>query len=127
MVKSTGDHNALEVVIRVKGTDSAEHDTKRRDWKSMDMTRLNETAKSTNCDEIMVIENLDLANNWLVEKINELLEAEAPWKTIQYMKNHIKWVSTETKIKMEHRDKIREEARKSGCPALWKLYREKRN
>ena len=46
IVRSAGDHNAIEVTFRMKGKITAAQEIRRRDWKAMNLRRFQQGAKS---------------------------------------------------------------------------------
>ena len=94
LVRATGDHNVLEITIRIKGTG-----TRKRNWKLFNLEKLKSAASNIRWEELYSMTNLDLANSWLVDELNKILNIEAPWKTYLPRKNCRNWVSEETKKK----------------------------
>ena len=87
-MRADGDHNILEITIRLKGTDATDQNRIKRNWKNINWERFQESAASIQWEELYQIDNLDVANKWLDDKLVNLLDLEAPWVTIQNRKNY---------------------------------------
>ena len=127
IVRAAGDHNALEITIRIKGEEAAPQNFSRRNWKNMNLANFKSSVESIQWEELYLIDNLDLANSWFEEKVGQILNQEAPWMIVQNRKKYRKWISQETKDLMKSRDETREKARELKSDNLWKRYKELRN
>ena len=127
IVRAVGDHNVLEVTVRLKGADTSGQDTLRRNWKKINIDRFKTTAASIHWEDIEQFDDLELANNWLEETLVNLLNAEAPWMKVQNRKGYRNWIKDSTKQIMAERDKIRESARIEKSQLKWNQYKTLRN
>ena len=127
IVRAVGDHNVLQVVIKLKGTLQTTQEIRKRIWKNLNLERMRMKTENINWQEFQEIENIDVANHWLETKLNDVLNSEAPWSTIQPRKGFRKWVTEDTKTLMEKRDSLGEKARMDQTNESWKNYREVRN
>ena len=126
-VRAVGDHNVISATIRVKGTDSARLDTRNRSFKNFDPVVYRQRLETIDWEEIYEISDVDLANDFLESRVVSILDELCPYKTVQYRSVCKPWLSTETKVLMETRDKTRERARVSNLEDDWSLYRVQRN
>ena len=60
-VRSVGDHNVITAVIRIKGSDSTRHDTRKRSFKNFDPVVYRQKLDEVNWVDIYDIEDTDLA------------------------------------------------------------------
>ena len=125
-VRSTGDHNVIEIIIRIKGKDMSNQEIRTRCWKKFDLNRYQDRAASIDWDECLEITELNLADSWLTEKINSLLDMEAPWRTVLPRRQYRSWITLATKDMMEDCDRTREVARVTQSNIIWEQYRQLR-
>ena len=111
----------------MKGNVDTTQNVVKRNWKLMEIERFKQSAANINWDELYSIENIDVANSWLEEKIVNLLDREAPWTTVQPRKDYRKWVQDDTKEMMKTRDETRELARRLQSDIHWESYKKLRN
>ena len=111
----------------MKGKIIAAKEIRRRDWRAMNLRRLQQGAKSIQWADFYRIKDINLANDWFQEKICGLLDAEAPWKISQPRRNYKNWVTAETKELMKLRNETRESARIYKCKEPWNLYNKIKN
>ena len=127
IVRAVGDHNVIEVIVRMKGKDSSAHETRKRHWKNFNLDSYRQGALSIQWEDLYKIKNLDVAQHWMEEKLGQLLDSVAPWKSIQPRRNYRNWIAPDTKLLMKDRDTIRELARTTKSAEHWKHYRTIRN
>ena len=121
LVRAVADHNVIEITIRLKGMDTDNQESRRRDWKNLNLTKYVEGAAAIQWDKFYTIENLDVAQYWMERKLTDLLDREAHWMTIQPRRNFKSWISMETKSQIQNRDSIREAARETKSAEQWRL------
>ena len=127
LLRTVGDHNVITALVRVKGVDVRRLDVRRRSFKNFDPVVYRSRLKALDWTKIYDISDVNLANNFIEEKIVNILDELCPYKTVQARKQCKTWLSCEAKQKMEERDNICEAARLSGDPASWDRYRKLRN
>ena len=127
IVRSVGDHNLLEVVLRLKGSNDIQQEISKRKWKNMDLQRMQGKVANIDWENLYKITDLNLANDWMENQLKEVLNSEAPWIRVQPRRGYRSWILEETKIQMRKRDKTREEARENKNPAKWMEYKNLRN
>ena len=127
LVRAAGDHNTLEIIIRMKGENCKSQNIVKRNWKKMIPERMKASVASIQWEQLYRIEQLDLANSWFTDKITQILDQEAPWVTIQARRRFRNWITAETKDFMDQRDKMREMARGSKTAEHWSRYKALRN
>ena len=93
----------------------------------MNLEHLKSEAAAIQWEDLMSTSNLDLANNLFKEKINSLMDRIAPWKTFLPRRQYRNWLSLDTKLKMEKRDKLKEETRLSQSELKLSEYKVARN
>ena len=67
------------------------------------------------------------ANSQLEEWLCEVMDKEAPLKTLQARKHYISWLTEDTKTEMGLRDTARIKARLTNLDSDWLEYRRRRN
>ena len=70
---------------------------------------------------------MDLASDFLESNIRNILDELCPRKVKQYNSKTKPWLSDNTKLMMQQRDKLRENARQTGDPTIWNDYKTARN
>ena len=70
--------------MRIKGVDAKRLDVKRRSFKNFDPEEYRRRLENFNWEEIYDIENVDLANTFIEEKIVSVLDELCPYKTVQF-------------------------------------------
>ena len=126
-VEAVGDHNWIAGHIRLTGSDSKRLDTRRRNFRNFDPVTYREKLAGINWTEIYDISDVDLANNFLEDNLNPILNYMCPLTTVQHRTNFKPCISNETSDTMKERDRIREVARTSQDPASWNRYKSLRN
>ena len=66
-----------------------------------------------------------MAVSYFTLELNRILNTMAPLKTIQIKSKYNPWISEETKVMMNERDKLHEEACKNGDWSEFKKIRNK--
>ena len=127
VVRGAADHNISGVVIRVKGIIRSSSEFLARNWKKLNLDKLNSRLSETNWDQLYGESNVHVAANFLENSIRSALEEQVPLKKIQPKRNYRSWLSDATKEMMVKRDAVREDARVGGDPDVWKEYRQLRN
>ena len=127
IVRSVGDHNVIEIVIKMKSTEPEQQESRRRSWKSFNLKRYVQSAAAIQWAEFYKLDNVNVAQHWFQEKLAHILDKAAPWVNIQPRRQYRNWVSNETKAVMSWRDASREAARESRSAKQWQLYKELRN
>ena len=126
-VRSVGDHNVITAVIRMRGNDVRQLDTRKRSFKKFDPVKFRQKLSSEQWDEIYEIEDVNLANDFIESRVVAALDEFCPYKTVQHRTECRTWLKSETKEKMILRDNMREQARVTEDRDHWKEYRRLRN
>ena len=127
IVNGITDHNIIEVVFKIKGKVNNPVEVKKRSLKNWNLERYKTKIKNINWDLLYSQTDISIAYNVFETEIVNILEAEAPMVTIQIKKQNKKWITDETREKMEVRDKMKEKARLSKNQDDWKQYKKHRN
>ena len=126
-IRSAGDHNLIQVRIRLKGSSTKGLDTMRRDYRNFNPTQYRELLGEISWQEIYSITRTDLAYDFLEQGVLSVLNKLSPMKTSQFNKHRKPWISDRTKDLMAQRDTTHEAAMTSQLPDRWKSYRTLRN
>ena len=125
--RSSSDHNTITAILRTKDRVVQQHNSRRRDRKKMDVENYKNKIKDIDWSEFFAENDINLLNNYFVEKVGAILEECAPMKTIQMRNFFRNWLTAEMKEEMEIRDKKRELARHSKSAAHWMDFKKSRN
>ena len=74
-----------------------------------------------------LIQDVDLANDFLESKVTEIIDVMCPLKVVQYREDYKPWIQNETKHLMAARDEAMSKARTSQDPSDWSNDRLLRN
>ena len=88
---------------------------------------LTEVSNSGINAQITAIDNLDEAAKKFQEMFGEILDHHAPVRTFQIRKHYVPYLSEETKLLMEERDALKNEATENGDEVLHEEFKSKRN
>ena len=77
--------------------------------------------------DVLELQDVNLANSLLEDKISSIMDSEAPLKIIQSRTIYNNWLTVETKNEMLLRDKVREKAKATDRDEDWLEYRCRRN
>ena len=127
IVNGTTDHNIVEVIIKIRGKICTPVEVQKRSLKNWNLERYKARIKNIDWTLLYRQTNISIAYNVLETKILEILDSEAPMATVQIKKVNKKWITEETKIKIDTRDKMREKARLSKKQEDWDEYKKQRN
>ena len=103
------------------------HNVLLRSWKKFNIIQYRTELMNTDWSSLYSLEDVDLANSFLTEKVTEALDRAAPLKIIQNRSNYKSWLSDRTKSVMIERDRAREVARLTKTDRDWGLYKVLRN
>ena len=98
-----------------------------RDKKKMDIERYRDKIANINWEGFYESGDVNWVNNFLEEKLREILDSEAPLKGFQARRKHHNWLNQEMKEMMRVRDIYKITARQTGDPAHRQLYKRWRN
>ena len=126
-VRSAGDHNVITAIIRMKGSDVRQLDSRKRSFKNFDPVSFRQKLSLEQWEDIYEIEDVDLANDFIESRVVAALDEFCPYKTIQHRAECKTWLKLETKNKIILRDNMREQARVTNDRDHWKEYRRLRN
>ena len=82
---------------------------------------------ASNLDEILACTDVNQASEFLVHKINKVLDIMAPIRTIQCRTRYAPWLSEETKELQNKRNAAQKKAAQTDSPEDWRLFRAIRN
>ena len=97
IVRYVGDHNVIEIVLKLKGTDEEQQESRRRNWKLFSLENYVSAAAAIRWDDFYRLTDLNEAQYWMETSLSELLDKEAPWMTVQPRRKFRNWVSAKTK------------------------------
>lgn len=89
--------------------------------------KLNQLVEQITWKNLLNSNDLNECVEQFLEKINEVLNILCPMKITQVRKKYIPWLSDETKLLMEERDKLRSKAAKSKSSIDFNSYKIIRN
>ena len=98
----------ITAVIRIKGSDSTRHDTRKRSFKNFDPVVYRQKLEEVNWVDIYEIEDTDLAYDFLESNVVKILDEMCPFRTVQFRSKHKPWLTDDTKDMMSIRDDTRE-------------------
>ena len=125
--RGSSDHNFISVTIRTKNKLSQGQESYRRVWKNFDPVRFRARISNIDWSPLYESRNIDVINDFFVNKVSEALNAEAPFKFIQNRRNHCNWLTDEIQAQMRDRDRRRQIARDTDDFEDWINYRKARN
>ena len=121
------DHNIIGANISLSDIKIGGQNIVRRKWSKFDTNRFKMKCNNTDWSSILREPNPELANSIFEEKLNRILDSEAPMGLIQRRTRYLNWLSDSTKDKMEERDKAKDKARDTKMESDWIIYRKQRN
>ena len=121
------DHHVISVTIRLKGQEgnSQEYFSRRRSL--FNLNRFRDNLKTSQWAEYYSITNPDRANNWLEERIRNLLQEESPVRVVQPSNKIKSWITGDTMETFKKRDLARQTAKNCDLDTDWTQYRKLRN
>ena len=125
--RSSSDHNVVGLTISVCDIKLGGHTVRKRCWKNFVLDRCVDKFKSIDWTDLYQQTNINLANTILEDNILNVIDSEAPMKTLQVRTKYCKWLSDVTKVTMVQRDLARDIAVVTGDSADWLAYRDLRN
>ena len=125
--RGDSDHNVVGLEIATRDIKVGGNNIRKRSWRNFDPVRCARKFREEDWTSILREENVDLANSKLEEKIVNIIDSEAPMTTVQARSRYHNWITKETKLEMETRDKARTTAKASDLDHDWNIYRTKRN
>ena len=125
--RSSSDHNVIGIRISLKDIKHGGHNIVKRIWKKFDPKKFLADLREIDWNQILITDNIDIANTLFEDSLTKVLEVHAPMKTIQARTKFHNWISDQTKIDMKLRDQARDQARHSGQENDWQTFRRRRN
>ena len=98
-----------------------------RDKRNFDLKRYTQRVADIDWQEYYGNTDINWINNFLEERIREILDMEAPLKGFQARSGHQSWITQELKEMMKTRDIYKVTARQSGNPADRQTYKRWKN
>ena len=96
-------------------------------WRNFDKNRCIDSFKKVDWKEIIVENNVEIVNSKFEEAFCNIVDKEAPFKTIQTRTRYNTWLTEVTKTAMKERDIPRDKAKNTDDPVDWADFRKKRN
>ena len=126
-VRASSDHNVITCGISQEKINEKGHNILKRSWKKFNTEHYKNDLKNVDWTPLYRLENVELASDFLTEKIKWALDRSEPLKRIQPRRGYKNWLSDNTKSAMVDRDRARELARTTKLETDWRQYRQKRN
>ena len=98
-----------------------------RDLKKIDMNKLKEDLSKVSWDDVLSESDVDNAYQNFETKFNNVLNDHAPIRKKRVRNKETPWMNRSIMQKMRERDKMKKQAKSSGCETQWKQYRKLRN
>ena len=121
------DHKLLKVTRYSKSFKILPRYVKKRSFKDFNKEAFKIKLGESNLEEILAINDVDLAAESMVDKVTRILDSMAPIKTIQVRTNYVPGLEEDTKKLQAERNKAHEQAAKSDNPEDWRIFRSLRN
>ena len=125
--KGSSDHRLTLVTRHTKSVVRRTRIIKRRSYKNFNPSDFIEKLKKISWLDVYLCEDVNFAVQTFSKKINEILDALAPMRTIQVRKNYAPWLSQDTKDLMKERDHAQQRASITNLDQDWNYYRHIRN
>ena len=117
----------ISITFRLKGKVNSNIEMKCRDRKNYSEEEFKRKLSLTDWENVFKADNVNAANYEFDNKFASLLESVAPMTKIQARNKISEWISTETKLLMEQRDRARDTAAISTLQEDWSRYKTLRN
>ena len=128
MAAGDSDHLAIIFTKYSKDLKTKPQTIKKRNYKNFMIGNfLTDVYNSGINEEIRSLDNLDEAATKFQEKFGSILDHHAPVKVFQIRKHYVPYISEETKLLMEERDALKEEATEHVDKVLLDEFKAKRN
>ena len=127
VVRAAADHNLSGVIVRINGTIFSNNEFVTRNWKKVNVDKLNLRLKQVDWEQLYRQENVSVAAKFLEVSIKTAIDEQAPLVKIQPRRSYKSWLTLRTKELMNKRDIQREKARNSGTEEDWNEYKAFRN
>ena len=126
-VRLPSDHNVTGATISLRDITMGGQNTVRRKWSNFSETSYLNKCMKMDWTPVYLQTCPDLANTIFEDKLQLILESEAPMGTFQSRTHYLRWLSDATKQKMVERDVARTVAMISDSEVDWQSYRRLRN
>ena len=120
--RSSSDHNVDGMEISTKDIIVGGPNVWKTCWKEFNKQCCLDSFRQIDWSDILAQTYISLANSQLEDIICEIMDREAPMKLVQVRSKYRSWVSSETKLEMDKRDKARTLARDSDRDEDWADY-----
>ena len=104
--RGTADHNVVAISFRMAGKVTSSMETVTRDWANFEKTEFKRRMALVDWGPVFQTDNVNIANWEFLQKYLQILDELAPKKRFQPRSKVSKWVSPQTKRKMEERDNL---------------------
>ena len=125
--RASSDHNYIGVVLRTKDRRENCSESQRRQWKNFQPDNFRRRLRGIDWGPMYECKDINVVNDFFVDKVGKALEEEAPLKFVQHRKNHCNWVNEDMVQQMRLRDQARQTARTTNSQDDWGTYRRLRN
>ena len=97
VTRASSDHNVVGITVSVKNIKMNGQNIVRRCYKNFDKNLVTNEFRMIDWSPLYRENNVDVANSHLEEKICQILDYHAPFKTIQCRAKYKNWISSDTK------------------------------
>ena len=125
--RAPSDHNLIGAILRTKDREVKGHDMLIRDKSGLNVERFRQKIAEIAWENYFECRNVDWLNNFLEEKLRDILESEATLRGFQARRKYQKWLTKEMKEMIRQRDEQKARARISGDPGEMNTYMRLRN
>ena len=127
IVRGSSDHHVISVDISCRNIRVGGQTTRRRVWKQFDKVRCLNKFRETDWSDILTDLNIETATYKFEEKVRNIIESEAPMKTVQLRTHYNVWITDNTKMTMARRDTALSKARTTDTDSDWMEFHTLRN
>ena len=127
ITRGSSDHNVIGVEISAREIRTSGNIIVKRCWKNFSKEECLKEFRNQDWSDILQQDNVDIANSLLEDRICVIMDMFAPMMNVQVRVNYKNFITSETKVCMELRDRTRETARLSGSEDDWNEFKRLRN
>ena len=98
-----------------------------RNLKKIDMSKFKEDLSKVSWEDVLCENDVDNAYLNFETKFNNILNKHAPIRKKSVRNKETPWMNAHIMQKMRERDKMKSQAKSSGCENQWNMYRQLRN
>ena len=127
ITRAVADHNLIETIVNMKTDPRQNIEIRKRKWNQLDNVEFQRRIANENWEDIYSINDVNMAYNFLEERIKKHLNDLIPIMKLQPRGRNSNWISVETRELMIQRDNQREIASRTNSELDWREYRRTRN